>query len=935
MRIDDAEEIELVRQLLAAHEYWRMKAFEADLVILNEKEASYNQDLQLAIEAAVRTRHGSAPAPQVGPQGMVYVLRADLIGAAAKALLLSVARVVLVSRRGRLVDQLDRLDERGVPPPAVPRAPRGDPAGELPALEFFNGTGGFATSGREYVIRLREGRTTPAPWMNVIANPRFGFHATADGGGYAWWHNSRENQITPWSNDPVADRPGDVVYLRDAESGALWSATAAPVRVADATYDIRHGMGWSRFATSIEGIASELLAFVPVEDTVKISRLTLRNTGTRVRRIAVTRYVEWVLGPARATAAAHVVTERDGRAGAVLARNPWHIEFGPCVAFLAMPGRDAAATGDRREFLGRNGTPARPAALLGEAPLSGRLGAGLDPCTALQAVVTLQPGETAQVVMLLGTAPTAEEAVALAAAYAAPEAVDAAFAAVAAQWEGVLGGIEVRTPDRALDLMLNGWLLYQTLACRVWARSGFYQASGAFGFRDQLQDGMALVLSRPDLTRAHLLRAAGRQFREGDVQHWWLPPGGQGVRTRISDDRAWLAQAVTRYMTVTGDAAVLDEEIAFLDGQALGAHEHEAYFRPTESATRATLFEHCALALDDSLATGPHGLPLMGTGDWNDGMSRVGEGGTGESVWLGWFLHDALRGFAPFAEARGDRARAAAWRDHAEALRVALERDGWDGRWYRRAYFDDGTPLGSAASSECRIDAIAQSWAVISGAAQPARMTQAMAAVDEQLIRRHDRLALLFTPPFNHTPLDPGYIKGYPPGLRENGGQYTHAAAWTAIALAMLGEGDRAAELLAMINPINHAATAADSHRYKVEPYVVAADVYAAPGHIGRGGWTWYTGSAGWLYRAGLEALLGFNREGNIIRMAPCIPRAWPGFEIRLRNGNSSVLISVENGGSGRRIAQAWVDDDEVSPMPLRFALPDDGHAHKVRIVLT
>ena len=933
LRIDDLEEMELGRQVLAAHEYWRMKQLAVDVVILNEKAASYNQDLQLAIEAAVRSGQTRPNADGSGPQGKVYVLRADLIGEAARALLLSVARVVLVSRRGRLVDQLARLEDRREFAPARPApAARPDPAGPMPALEFFNGTGGFAEDGREYAILLRNGQTTPAPWMNVVANPRFGCHLTADGGGYSWWHNSRENQITPWSNDPVSDRPGDVIYLRDEDTGALWSPTAEPVRVPGAAYDVRHGMGYSRFTTSIEGIASDLLVFVPVEDTVKLSRLVLRNTGTRPRRISVTRYVEWVLGPARPASAAHVVTGRDAGSGAVLARNPWHTEFGPSLGFLAMPGRDVAVTGDRREFLGRNGTLTRPSALAPGAKLSGRLGAGMDPCTAMQATIALPPGASVTVDMLLGTAATDEDALWLVGAYDSA-AIDVALDAVRAQWSDVLDRVQVRTPDRGMDLMLNAWLLYQTLACRIWARSGFYQASGAFGFRDQLQDGMALVLTRPDLTRAHLLRAAGRQFVEGDMQHWWLPPRGQGVRTRISDDRVWLAQAALRYMTVTGDVAVLDEMVGFLDGPVLEPHEHERYFMPGEAKAAATLYEHCALGLDHALATGPHGLPLIGTGDWNDGMSRVGEAGIGESVWLGWFLHAALTAFAPVAESRGETARATAWRDHATALQAALEQDGWDGRWYRRGYFDDGTPLGSAASSECRIDAIAQSWAVISGAADPRRAVQAMTAVDEQLIRRHDRLALLFTPPFDHTPQDPGYIKGYPPGLRENGGQYTHAAAWSVIALAMLGEGDRAAELFGMVNPIHHALTAADIYRYKVEPYVIAADVYSAPGHVGRGGWTWYTGSAGWFYRAGLEFMLGVQREGDSVRLSPCIPHAWPGFEVTLRQGKSRYVVTVEN-HAGSSVAEASLDGTAITARPVVVSLADDGGDHAIRLVL-
>ena len=938
VHVHDSEGVDLVRRLLAAHEYWRMKQLAVDLVILNERTISYNQDLQLQLEGLVRMGEPHAVEGGARARGGVFVLRGDVVGAGVRDLLRSVARVVLNSRRGNLSDQLDRLETSASAHSPARRHTVAPDSVELdgadPALEFFNGLGGFALDGREYVTILRAGATTPAPWTNVVANPDFGFLTTADGGGYSWWRNSRENQLTAWSNDPVTDPSGDVIYLRDEESGAVWGPTPQPVRIPGAAYRIHHGIGYSRFCSHVGGIEQELLAFVPPADPVKIMRLTLRNSTDRRRHLSVSWYVEWVLGPSRAAAAPHIATEHDPQSGAVFATNPWNTAFGPYVAFAAMPGRTVQVTGDRAEFIGRNGTLGMPAALAGSGTLSGRLGAGLDPCTVLQTSLELNPGETVELVLLLGASETAEAARQLVATYGniGPGIV---LDQVRRHWAAVIDPVQVATPDRAMDIMLNGWLQYQTLACRVWARAGFYQSSGAYGFRDQLQDGMTLVLARPELARAHLLRAAGRQFIEGDVQHWWLPPSGVGVRTRISDDRIWLGAAALRYLTVTADRAVLDAPVPFLEGPVLAADQHEAYFLPTTASTQASLYEHCALGLDASLATGAHGLPLFGTGDWNDGMSRVGAGGTGESVWLGWFLYAVLQGFAPVAEARGEAARASVWRAHAAALQQALEREAWDGDWYRRGFYDDGTALGSVASSECRIDAIAQSWSVISGAADPQRAARAMTAMGEQLIRRHDRLALLFTPPFDHTPLDPGYIKGYPPGLRENGGQYTHAGLWSVIALAMQGDGDRAGALFAMLNPINHALSAADAYRYKVEPYVVAADVYAAPGHVGRGGWTWYTGSAGWMYRAGLEHLLGICREGSTLRLSPCIPRAWPGYVVHVRHGAARYVITVENPNAvSTGIRSAWLDGREIAGRPVRITLLDDGAAHAVRLVL-
>jgi len=938
LRIADVENLDIARQLLQAHEYWRMKQVAVDVVILNERASSYVQDLQNALETLLRLSQSRRQIRVEGPQGRVYILRADLIPAETRALLSSVARVVLVAQRGRLSDQLDHAPEaRFATRPAARRAlaaPRPQAPPPSPDLEFFNGLGGFADGGREYVTVLGPGQSTPAPWINVVANPLFGFQVAAEGGGYTWSVNSRENQLTPWSNDPVSDRPGEAFYVRDNDTGELWSPTAQPIRDQTATYVAHHGRGYSRFEHSAHGIALDLLQYVPLADPIKIARLTLRNTSGRSRRLSVTAYAEWVLGPSRTASLPFVTTEIDADTGAMFARNPWNPAFGSRVAFADFGGRQTDWTGDRREFIGRNGTLARPAALAGAAPLSNTVGAGLDPCGALRTTVLLPPNGIATLVFFLGEAASAEEARSVITRYRTAD-LDAVRSEVDRYWDDVLGKIQVTTPDRSMDVMLNGWLLYQTLACRFWARSAFYQASGAYGFRDQLQDATALATSRPDLAREHLLRAAARQFVEGDVQHWWLAHSGQGVRTRISDDRAWLAHVVAHYVATVGDSTVLDELVPFLEGEKLTPGQHDSFFQPTVSDETATVFEHCARGLDASLALGCHGLPLFGTGDWNDGMNRVGEGGRGESVWLGWLLHAALMAFAPLADARGDISRATTWRAHAAALQLSLEREAWDGAWYRRGWFDDGTVLGSAASQECRIDSIAQSWAVISGVAAPDRAAQAMAAVERELIRPKDALALLFAPPFDKAPQDPGYIKGYPPGIRENGGQYTHAALWSVMAFAAQGEGGKAARLFSLLNPINHARTRADVHRYKVEPYVVAADVYAAPPHVGRGGWTWYTGSAGWMQRAGVESILGLRLHGDVLHLDPCIPRGWPAFEILLRHGAAQYEIRVENpDGVEHGVAFAAVDGKAIVERPLCLRLADDGATHRLQVRL-
>jgi len=942
VRIDEVEDSGVVREVLRAREYWRLKGLAVDLVILNERGASYVQDLQVALEMPVRTSRSRTHLGAEREAGGIFVLRSDLIAGETRALLLAVARVVLLSRRGGLAHQLDRVvAPRSEMPPAT-RKPASDatspekPVADLAALQFFNGLGGFSSDGREYVTVLGPGQSTPAPWINVVSNPSFGFQVGTEGGGYTWAQNSRDNQLTPWSNDPVGDRPGEILYVHDLDSGALWTPTALPIRIEQASYIARHGRGYSRFEVTAQGIGLDLLQYVPLSDPLKISRLVIRNLSDRPRRLSVTAFAEWVLGLSRGVSALTVVSERDAATGALFARNPWNIHHGQRVAFGDLGVRQMAWTGDRREFIGRNGTIGNPAALAAAIPLSGRVGAGLDPCAALQSTLELEVGGTTEVVFLLGQGADAVEARALIERYRAAD-LDAMHREVTDFWEETLGAVQVRTPDRAMDILLNGPLLYQTLACRYWARSAFYQASGAYGFRDQLQDVMSLMVARPELARAHILRAAARQFVEGDFQHWWFAPAGQGVRTRISDDRAWLATVVAHYIETTGDAAILDERVPFLDGPALKPDEHDLYFQPGLSDDVASLYEHCARGLDLSLDTGSHGLPLIGTGDWNDGMNRVGAEGKGESVWLGWFFHAALTAFAPIASARADRARAAAWTAHAGALAEALDCEGWDGEWYRRGYYDDGTPLGSAHSDECRIDSIAQSWAALSGAGDPARAGQAMAALDRQLVHRGDRLILLFAPPFDKTARDPGYIKGYPPGIRENGGQYTHAAAWSIMGFAALGQGDKAAELFSLVNPVNHTSTRSGVLRYKVEPYAVAADVYSVAPHVGRGGWTWYTGSAGWLYRAGIESILGLRIKGDSIEIDPCIPTSWPGFEMTLRYRGAVYEISIHNtGGVGRGAVAAELDGASHPPSggKVRLKLAKDRGTHRILVTL-
>jgi cyclic beta-1,2-glucan synthetase len=937
VRIEAIEDIDIVRQLLRAHDFWSAKRLAVDLVILNDRRASYLQELQGAIEDLTRQARSSENRDNAGV-GQIFALRADLIPAEAVAMLPAVARVVLNAANGTLAHQMARL--RTVDPslavleaPVRPESARrvSESAAPGTGLAFFNGYSGFDEIRREYVTVHRPEKPLPAPWINVIANPSFGFHCAADGGGYTWTGNSREGQITGWSNDPVSNRPGEAIYVRDESSGVLTGPCLAPLGSRGGSFRTRHGHGYSIFEAADAGLTMELLQFVPVSDTVKLGRLRLSAETGPPRQITVTFYAELVLGQLRSASAHFVTTKVDGTTGAMLAHNRWNPQFGEHVVFADLQGHQTGWTASRLEFLGRFGRMAAPRALVAGETLSNRTGGGLDPCLALQQKLTLTPGTPADVVVVFGAAANDDEARTLIERYRKCD-VDAALSQVKQFWLDTLSAVTVRTPDRAFDLMLNGWLLYQTLACRMWARSGFYQASGAYGFRDQLQDSMAIALSHPEIARQHILRAAARQFAAGDVQHWWLPASGMGTRTRISDDTVWLVHCVLNYVRTTGDAAVWDEAVPFLEGRTLENGEHDAFYQPVVSERTATLYEHCALALEHSLPAGDHGLPLIGTGDWNDGMNRVGEQGKGESVWLGWFLFAALKDFEPVSAARGDRKRVAAWQSRRTALKEALNRHGWDGNWYRRGYFDDGTPLGSAASLECRIDAIAQSWAVLSGAANPSRAAAAMDEAHAQLVKPESGLALLFTPPFERSFPDPGYIKAYPPGIRENGGQYTHGAIWSIFAHAKLGQAERAWALFSMLNPVNHARTEEDVRRYRVEPYVMAADIYSVTPHVGRGGWTWYTGAAGWMYRAGLEAILGVVREGNRLRVKPCIPADWDEFQVSLEYGTTTYNITV-NRETRRRVRLA-PSVRRLSPNEFLIQLEDRGGICAIELVL-
>ena len=925
VRITESNQLDLVQELVSAHSFLRSRGLRVDLIVSNDYPGTYFDSLQDQLQTLINES-------QIGESkgGRIYLLRGAQLSNEVQGLLESVAAVVLHGDHGTLAQQLQDAQTRrrkvktdGLSRPALissqftrqaKRSSPPSPSSPTDASdgEFHNGFGQFVGEGERYEMILAPNQQTPAPWSNVIANPRLGCLITESGGGYTWFMNSRENKLTEWSNDPVCDALSEIVYLKDSESGAVWSPL--PSGNAQQLRHITHGQGFTRFLSTQAGIETEVLVSVAESLPVKFVRVRLHNQSRQTRRLALAYFAETVLGVTREQTALHQVSSYEEDTQTLLMSNGYNPDFAAQCMFLSvLGGGQRHWTGDRHSFIGRDGSLSRPAGLHNQ--LNQRTGAGLDPCMVLQTELELSAGAIEEVIFLLGAETDSASALELVRSLQPENAAKTQLAAARTNWQSFLATLTVKTPNTSLNCMVNHWLPYQVLSCRLWGRSAFYQSGGAYGFRDQLQDCMALVYARPSLVREHILRAAARQYVQGDVQHWWHIPSGKGTRTRFSDDFLFLPYVTLHYLEKTGDQSILDENVPFIESPLLREDEHERYEQPKVSEESASLLEHCRRALQHGLRLGEHGLPLMGCGDWNDGMNHVGSGGRGESVWVAWFQIDIFERFSEVFQQRGDTENAALYRTKATELRQAIELHAWDGSWYKRAFFDDGTPLGSSSNDECQIDSLSQSWAVIAGGPRD-RAQIAFRSALERLVLDQPQILLLFTPPFDKTPLDPGYIKGYLPGVRENGGQYTHAAAWLVQAAAMLGDGNLAMRLFDMLNPILHSDSPDKATRYKVEPYVIAADVYAVESHLGRGGWTWYTGSAAWIYRVAIEYMLGIRITADRLTVNPVLPDDWSEFQFTYRRNETVWEIMVKR--------------TTITQPPSHVDLKEDGQRHKI-----
>ncbi|MBI6873201.1 GH36-type glycosyl hydrolase domain-containing protein [Clostridium aciditolerans] len=926
--VREEKHIGLVRQLISAHEYWCLKGLKVDLVILNLQENSYIQSMQDVVRDLISSSHAR---DKQNKAGGVFLHNTATIAKEDIELLMAVSRIVIDGDKGSLMVQMNEENKEESEKELLVIEPQkynyNSYKPSIAKLDYYNGLGGFSSEGDSYIIILKNYDNTPAPWINVISNGNFGFHVSESGISYTWNKNSRENKLTTWSNDPVIDSEAEEIYIRDEMDGSVWSISPKPIRDSG-DYIIEHGFGYSKFEHEAHGILGNMKMFVDMNENVKVCRIKLKNITSSKRRLSISYYAKLVMGVAHEQTAQYVFTGFDKENNYIYARNPYSEHFGKLICYLkVIGGEELSFTGNRKEFVGRGGDIKSPEALKSK-KLSNTVGAGMDPCLAKNVKITLNEGEEKEILVLFGQEESFEKISHIINKYSTEGIAEKELNNTKNFWKELFNIIQVETPDKSMDLMINGWLMYQIISCRFWARTAFYQSGGAYGFRDQLQDIMPITYLEPEISRKHIVYSASKQYLEGDVQHWWHPVVESGIRTRFSDDLLWLPYATADYIQNTGDYSILDEEVGYLEDEELKEGEDERYNISRKSDKKGTIYEHCIKAIEKSLKFGSHNIPLMGSGDWNDGMSTVGNEGRGESVWLGWFLYSILDKFIEICKIKNDEEKVAKYSDLKEFIRDNLEKNAWDGGWYRRAYFDNGVPLGSVQNDECQIDSLSQSWAVISGAAKESRAKEAMEALERNLIKDDKGIVLLLTPAFDKSTLEPGYIKGYVPGVRENGGQYTHASIWVILALAKMGYNNKAWKIFNMINPINHAKSYLNCQVYKVEPYVMTADVYAVEPHTGRGGWSWYTGAAGWMYRTGIEAILGLKligKQGFMVN--PCVPDEWQSYNIYYNRQGCKYSIQIKRAEE----KGIWLDGNKLDSGIIPFL---GGGEHEVRVLI-
>ncbi|MCH7411627.1 hypothetical protein MM239_19735 [Belliella sp. DSM 111904] len=951
-RINEANQLKQVKLILKAHTFWRKRGIESELLIINDHAPGYIDEIQEAIQIAIES---SLEREVFNKRGGIFIYQADKIQPEAFKLLLSVAHVIWNKQLPNLAKLLQKSETESWFSNYANIKYRPFREWEIvdenilekwqSEVRFFNGFGGFSQDGSAYHIFISTDPFTgvpllpPAPWINVIANPAFGFTVSERGAGYTWSENSRENKLTSWSNDPIMDSHSEAFYIRDEERMHYWSPCPGPV--AAGTYQVIHGFGFTSFYVDVNGLQQRLRQFVHLNQGLKVSTLTLKNTKSTLQKLSVFRYLDRVLGVDPSLSSRFVSQEVDDLGSMLFACNNYNNEFAGRIVFSALinplDGAIRRFTTDREGFIGRNRSLDKPLALESERWLDNKNPVGGDSCAALQTYFELAPNESVTLIFLEGEGRDHEAAKEMIRRFSTLSQVEAALEDIHRFWKDTCGKVRISTPDQSLDILVNGWLTYQNLSCRIWGRTGFYQSGGAYGFRDQLQDSMAARYADTRICRNQLLLHAKQQFLEGDVLHWWHPPSGRGIRSKITDDRLWLPFVLDFYISSTGDNSILNENASYINARSLEATEHEVYLHPDTLEQDGSMYEHCCKAIDVSLKFGINGLPLIGGGDWNDGMNRVGELGQGESIWLGFFLYDILIKFKKYCHNMDDPSRGNKYALIANQLKKNLNNKGWDGSWYLRAFYDDGSTIGSSLNEECKIDAISQAWSIISGAASQERGEKSLKSLEHHLVSEQKKIIRLLTPPFDKTAKDPGYIKGYIPGVRENGGQYTHGALWAIKAFATLGMGEKAVHYLKMINPINHALDKDAVDTYKVEPYVVAADVYGE-GHItGQGGWTWYTGSAAWMYRVALESVLGIQVTGNSFLLNPSISEKWDGYTVdfRLDDNITQYHIRILNPyklQSG--LLSGTVDGEEVrfDSAPAEIELKKDKKQHHIRL---